>query len=387
MLPKSRRKFIHHALRECTFESSPCALLWGLGWARICVELLQTCCCVLLLHCCITNYVPQVCKCSDLDEVERQGTKRKLEHDEQRAIRQKAWLGRRAANEKSHCRPIKLHRVAAKNWLANLDNQFRVSAAKRGLSFFMPDWELPQWKSWQSLPFAAIGMDLGSDGCTGAHALMHYWRLNMELVPDPSHGSQRSVILALKHGGLYPLMMLWMVHVNLLHGPDHENTRYTQMQEHLTKAHAAATPSKALLFLSLATKIVHALKSMKHEFDTESPEELQAWEILKERAAFLKEGKRSTMCRFQAIAGTLDSMLPWWPIHLYERVLVAMEEGYLNGKEYIEKFIVKAVAPADEPGEGGAIFENNSVALGRGGDGKLKRIVANIFLVVECQCC
>lgn len=147
------------------------------------------------------------------------------------------------------------------------------------------------------------------------------------------------------------MTLLRLVHVNLLHGSDKENFRHEQfkahLQEELEQAHTDSP-----LFMSLSGRIVEALRSLGYAFDTETPGEEQAWEYLRERAQQLPEGKRTTMCRFQAVAGSLRANMPWWSVHLYERVLVGLQEDFLHNRTFINKFARRQVGQADEPDEG-----------------------------------
>ena len=103
----------------------------------------------------------------------------------------------------------------------------------------------------------------------------------------------------------------------------------------------------------MSSRIVEALRLLNYEFDTSSPVEEQAWKMLGHRSSFLREGKRTSMCRFQSIVGSLDSNIVWWPIHLLERSHVALEEDWLHGKDFKGSFcVMKHVGAADDPGEG-----------------------------------
>lgn len=71
------------------------------------------------------------------------------------------------------------------------------------------------------------------------------------------------------------MTLLWLVHVNLLHGPDKKHFRQEQfrahLQEELKKAHTDSP-----LFISLPGWIVEALRSLSYAFDTQTPGDEQA---------------------------------------------------------------------------------------------------------------
>lgn len=158
------------------------------------------------------------------------------------ADRQRAWLSRKSGTPAAAWRPIRLCRCSAKHWVQNIDNQLRVSATSEGLSLFIPAWGTSSWRSWDLWPFCAIGMDLGSDGVSGLHALQYHWGMNLEGVPDAAHGAQRSVIQTCRGSGVYPLLLLWVVHVNLVFGPDKEDGRYQQFRDNLAHLDETCEP-------------------------------------------------------------------------------------------------------------------------------------------------
>lgn len=145
-----------------------------------------------------------------------------------------------------------------------------------------------------------------------------------------------------------------MVHCNLLFGPDKEDVRFQQFRNHLQELFKRRLPHDVPMLLHLASRILAALRMRGHEFSSGRSEEDQAWDMLGERSAYLKEGTRVSMCRFQSISGSLATNLPLWPIHLFETTIVAPDEDFLHGKEFVARFCHQHVTPADEPGEGGA---------------------------------
>lgn len=299
---------------------------------------------------------PQVCPAADHEAPpDLPGSLRSAAQKAQASVaaaasRQRGWLVH--GKNKLAFRPTKKYRVSAKHWLDSLDNQVRVSANNRGLVEFQPEWESPVWKDWRHYPFLAVGMDLGSDGCSAGHSLAYLWKTNIEMLPDHAHGANRSVICALKSAGLYGLTLLWLVHVNLLHGPDKEDYRYHQCREHLRELYSSSTAAETPLFLFLASRIITAMKHLGFDFVSGQPLEQQAWQFLSERAAFLKEGERTSMCRFQAVAASLSKNVVLWPIHLFDRTYVALEEDVVSGNKFLENFC-RFARPSDAPGEGG----------------------------------
>lgn len=268
------------------------------------------------------------------------------------AARQQAWLSRRSSSSISLWRPVKKYRVSAKQWAQQLDNQYRISGDSPGLvKFRFVEGQAP-WTDWRRFPFAAIGMDLGSDGCSALHGLQYLFGCCIEGVPDGAHGANRSMVCALKASGLFGLILLWVVSVNLLHGPDREDYRYAQLREHMQLLFERPDPTGVPLFISMAPRIIASLKSTGAEFVSGTSEELQAWQMLRERASFLKEGKRASMCRFGVVAATLKEHLPFWAIEQFERTHVALEEDFVHNSTFVQQFAMRHISGADVPGEG-----------------------------------
>jgi hypothetical protein len=155
----------------------------------------------------------QVCSGADHEEIDALGGpgKRKAADPDKKSTssRQRSWMSRECKKAFTW-RPAPAHRVSCKHWLQNIDNQLQVSTGQRGLIEFEPSSTDAGWTDWRKLPFLAIGMDLGSDGVSAIHACQYLWNLNVEAVPDPAHGANRSIICALKGQGLYPLTLLWL---------------------------------------------------------------------------------------------------------------------------------------------------------------------------------
>lgn len=210
----------------------------------------------------------------------------------------------------------------------------------------MPDQAHSQ--DWRTYRFAAVGMDLGSDGCPALHALQFLFDCALEAVPDGAHGANRSMVCALKTTGLYPLILLWIISCNLLHGPGREDYRCAQLRDHMQELLKQPTPVDVPLFQALAPRIIAAFEDSGADFVSGVSEELQAWRMLPERQAFLKEGPRATMCRF---AGTLRANLPFWAIQQFERTHVALEEHFVSNASFVKHLRLKPTS-AHEPGEG-----------------------------------
>lgn len=225
------------------------------------------------------------------------------------AQRERNWLTRGAKTSASLWKPKKLHRLQAMKWLCSLDHQFSILTGRKGLVHFKPDLDAPCWQDLRKWPFAALGMDLGSDGCSGVHGAMYYpeWKMNMESMQDHSHGANRSIYNSVKSCGLYGLVLLGVVSLNLQFGPDSEDLRHRQIKERMDFHYAHTKPHQAVLFQHLLNKIIEAMISMGYEFQSSggAERELEVWAWLQERSVFMKQGKTFCMVRFGAVAAAL----------------------------------------------------------------------------------
>ena len=133
------------------------------------------------------------------------------------AAREHAWLRRGAKTSASLWKPKKFHRLQAMRWLCSLDHQFKLITSHKGLVHFKHDGNDPARLDWRTWPFACIGLDLGSDGCSGLHGAMYFdeWVLNVDGMQDHSHGGNRNIYKSLKQCDLYGLVLLGVVGFNV----------------------------------------------------------------------------------------------------------------------------------------------------------------------------
>ena len=221
------------------------------------------------------------------------------------AARQKAWLTR-GKSKGTAWRPRRFHRVAAKGWLANLDNQYRLISGRAGLSFFKPNYSKALWKDWRSQPLCVPGQDFGSDGLNGVHAGSYHFGLAMECFPDQSHAANRSVYMGMKSVGLGGIILLSVVSWNLPHGPKHEQLRYNQCKEHMKTCYDLMSPESCPLWLHVESRIIAAMVKMGYEFTSLHSQRAEAWEFMRNRSGFQPMGRKCCMARFHAVAYTLE---------------------------------------------------------------------------------
>ena len=174
--------------------------------------------------------------------------------------RQQAWLRRRCGGaDPASWRPLKQHRVASKRYLHIMDNQLRVSSPNPGgLSYYFKDDDVPLWsdENWRKWPHLCLGMDQGADGLSAGWAGVYFFKLNLTLVFDPSHGANKDVDLAIKRVGVDDFWRLMMVSWNLPMGPNNDCQRCLAVREAVDSLFKILTPSTFPLFAANQSQIV-----------------------------------------------------------------------------------------------------------------------------------
>ena len=147
------------------------------------------------------------------------GAKRKPAEDDadlaqtQSQKMQKAWVERHSQHcAKATWRPLIKHRVGAKHWIQNIDNQIRQSTELGGLAFFrFDDKRRGLCQHWSTWPYLSIAMDLGPKGLAGYNSMERFFGLNVDKMPDHAHGCNRDFDMSLARMGLKGFWMIMMV--------------------------------------------------------------------------------------------------------------------------------------------------------------------------------
>lgn len=277
--------------------------------------------------------------------------------------RHRNWVRRFSAKAKAGSwRPIPWNRQAAKHWLSSLDNQFK-SLSVQGLIHFLPRLQSPPWTDWRRWRVGFVSMDMGGDGVSAIHAAQFKFGLALECYPDPPHGANRDIDGAIKHAGLFPLILLLLVSWNLPSGPFKEDFRHRQIVERMEQCFRRNSPTACPLFEGMCSKKIQDFKDQGYPFSEDALADLQAWELMKARAHFPKQGRRITLCRFQAVVKALKDHNHSWHIELFGRTCVALEEYMLKGKALDQKMHLKAAGQAETVAEGGGTTSSNVLSF------------------------
>ena len=173
-----------------------------------------------------------------------------------------------------------------------------------GLALFLLSAALPVWQDWRSWPYATVGLDLGSDGLSAIHASCGYfWQLRSlagsfpPCKPVSVSGSQGIEFAVLDSS--------WDCQLEPFIWTRQRRLQISQCRQHLDWVFEHMEPSQLPLFGWLVPYIIRAMLSPGHVFSSSSGQEQEAWEYMKERARFFRQGKRCCLARFQALVATL----------------------------------------------------------------------------------
>ena len=168
------------------------------------------------------------------------GGKRKRDDDEteqevKRAVadRQRCWLQRSSGGKPAGWRARVVPRRAAYRWLLAMDNVIRQHSDLPGLRHFsgpssqdLKENRFPDPLTW---PHLSVSVDRGSDGVAALHYLQRKLRANVEPMWDSSHDSWRDFLRMLRENSLMPYWYVFLISVNVLHGPFLEHSRFNAM--------------------------------------------------------------------------------------------------------------------------------------------------------------
>lgn len=295
-------------------------------------------------------------------EVEGRGVKRKAGGHlgaNSMGERHRAWLGRSSGSVLPQSwRPQKRYRVSARRWCKNIDLQLRTTTTVPGLSFFCPSFGTSPWTpaEWERWPLLQIAMDQGSDGMAAMHALRYGFHMNISPHFDSSHGAHKDYDAAISAVGLRQFMILFLISVNLPHGPWRNDERWHQLRAAMRDHYAASSAGECVLFQQLAGRMWHELGAAGHQWPSERPREEEVWAFLQDREFGAKKDRRIDMCRFLASLSSARKALGTWSVDLFERTFLALEHDYLQGRRFA-KLLVKA-APEGEPDQDAAMSTN-----------------------------
>ena len=288
----------------------------------------------------------------------RKGRAHNEEYDNEQAERCKRhrnFLDVDKKNDAKTWRPLTRYRVGAKHFLEGLDNALQVMTHTGGLRFFKMDVERKGlWSSWRTWPFLQVAMDLGPKGLAAYNFLESSQKLNVEKVPDPSHGVHRDFDLLLVRNGLKGFWMAMMIHWNCEFGPEKEHGRKFQISQAMGACFRTSSPEQCPLFLANSRGIIANLESLEVKLEDDKMQ--AAWKHLKANAWAPTGFQRCNMNRFLGSLHTAINRLRRWNIDKFQRTWLAIETGMLTTKKVVDKLALRP-SEAMVTEEGGSTSE------------------------------
>lgn len=149
--------------------------------------------------------------------------------------RQVAWLHKlKRPGGPTAWRPKNKMRKASCQLLQSPNHQMQAAVGVGILHFRQPV-RLSERRPWPTWPLLSVACDLGSDNCCALQYLERHLSINLDLVPDPSHGTWDDAKLCLRRAGFWTTVQLVMLGHNVVHGPYNEDLRYEQVVRTITK--------------------------------------------------------------------------------------------------------------------------------------------------------
>ena len=134
--------------------------------------------------------------------------------------------------KKEAWRPKKRFRLAAKKFLGDIDTKMQIGTHFGGTKRIVYDpkaavWHPKNWRNWAF--FTHIG-DQGSDNVSGCHAAEYLLLMNWFSIRCFRHCRKNNVISSYKDNGLFDLVLMFLIVLNVFHGPDKdEDMRFVQI--------------------------------------------------------------------------------------------------------------------------------------------------------------
>jgi hypothetical protein len=199
------------------------------------------------------------------------------------------------------------------------------------------------FSKWRDFPHLQIVADHGSDGFCGGHGLQYnpLIKLNVSFHWDPAHGSWRDCQGAIRHVGLSQWQLLGLITMNLPHGPDGSDMRYTQVKEAMAHCFRLHDHLSCGLFQGHVREILHDLGGDFHCADGLTKEEA-AWHWLAEHSAFQRKGYKTNNNRFHSFICDGEAMLKDWHSRLFQCEYVGLELDMLVGSKLKDRLVRKA---------------------------------------------
>ena len=225
----------------------------------------------------------------------------------------------------------------------------------------------------RNIPHLNISSDQGSDMLCALFALLYFAgvKINCTLWFDPAHGCNRDFWGAALSQDLRSFLLLMMISMNVLHGPDESDHRYGQMLDIVLKHMDSTGPTLCAVY-----QFLHAKLLMEFDIDLETGEspEQALWYTMKGFLKGMKKGYKTNQARFLAVLADGGEMLKFWHLRLYMVTVTALREDMLQTK-HLPKVKLRV------EGADAASVDTTSVKKVTAGDRTLRACGANAVVL------
>ena len=158
----------------------------------------------------------------------------------------------------------------------------------------------------------------------------------------------------MKGVGAFNFVLLYLITLNLEHGPDAEEMRYWQLRECMAACFKNLSPEECPLFEDMAPQMVLELEAGDVvTFPRVDRVENELWDWMKGRASFAKLGRRTSMCRFGGALAGMKRVKPLWTVQLFERTFCSIELDFLKGTKFLKRLTLQPGAAEGVDGVAG----------------------------------
>lgn len=264
-------------------------------------------------------------------------------------LRHRLWRKRGRGGSSQSWRPRKRYRLASAEFLRCLDRQILLGTSLNGLSAFRPSACHP-WASWETQPHLTIVSDQGSDCVSGLCAALFHpdLALNLSVYWDPSHGAHRDVLKMWRDTNQYSYLLMALLAINLAHGPEDTDMRYTQVKSAMSSCFELHTSTSCELFQGLLPELAATLLP-----DIDVPEgctpEQAIWAWLRNWSYFQKKGYRVNLCRFLSFPKACRDFKKLWWASCFQAEYAALELDMLGSSSLRKKAQLSRPDSAAQP--------------------------------------
>lgn len=206
------------------------------------------------------------------------------------------------------------------------------------------------WSRWQSWPHLVIVADQGADGRSAMQALglVPQLRLNVSAHYDPSHGLWRDILAAIRECGMFQWVLIAMVCINLAHGPEGTDLRYTQLRDSMSHCLRTHSDESCVLFQEYLPDIAEELQGHIPEDDVASSGmSAAAWHWLADHTMFMKKKYKTNLNRFHSFICDGKALLKEWHLRLFQCSYLALEYDMVKSSTLRHKRFISVGGRSD----------------------------------------